>query len=552
MHAAHASTPAMPRCEVVLLTDTDTNIDPNITLRVVAAAARPGGGVAVVVGSPAVAVVAGSVVRSVGLLPPGAAGAALRSHVLPILSLSSSFVVFLVDGGSGGGGGGDVPSAFVDDDRFGWIVADLTNASQDDGEEVGKLAQTVVTMCEHVTGTTHSMTHVGAKEVRGNGEFEVTFTLLDEDPQARGVVVGWDFGGIYERYIAGLVGKLQGRVGRFRVDSQVLHFTGLGVQARRGDGGGGFVVGTAEELSRLLDSDEWKVDTGAGSVAVAVINVVVVVPGPAHSPLHIAGSHTDGFVVPGWGGVVVHNLKNVTTTTTLSAGRIVLGPDDLQHEMSVVVAQLRELVGLTNEYVVPTTKTATATSSDHNNNDDGRGRRIMVMYEGSGGAFEWEVAMLVRRRAVESAQQAAHSLAAFAGLLESARYMRVMDRTRELLERALHHLDQFNAIVVGGGGGDDEDEGDKPEMALQQAQQALAEAEEAFFDKSVLALLYFPDEHKYAIYIPLFLPIGIQLASAIVREITHRRLKRRLTAITKHPLQSSHHSQQTPAPSLSR
>ena len=34
-------------------------------------------------------------------------------------------------------------------------------------------------------------------------------------------------------------------------------------------------------------------------------------------------------------------------------------------------------------------------------------------------------------------------------------------------------------------------------------------AEAAFFDKSLLALLYFPDDQKYAIYIPFFLPVGI-------------------------------------------
>ena len=41
------------------------------------------------------------------------------------------------------------------------------------------------------------------------------------------------------------------------------------------------------------------------------------------------------------------------------------------------------------------------------------------------------------------------------------------------------------------------------------SRQALQLAETAFFDKSLLALLYFPDDQKYAIYIPYFLPVGI-------------------------------------------
>merc|ERR1719300_510966 len=32
-------------------------------------------------------------------------------------------------------------------------------------------------------------------------------------------------------------------------------------------------------------------------------------------------------------------------------------------------------------------------------------------------------------------------------------------------------------------------------------------SEEVFFDNSLLALLYFPEDQKYAIYVPLFLPI---------------------------------------------
>merc|ERR1712013_597601 len=41
------------------------------------------------------------------------------------------------------------------------------------------------------------------------------------------------------------------------------------------------------------------------------------------------------------------------------------------------------------------------------------------------------------------------------------------------------------------------------------SQHALQLAEDAFFDKSLLALLYFPEDQKYAIYIPFFLPVGI-------------------------------------------
>lgn len=41
------------------------------------------------------------------------------------------------------------------------------------------------------------------------------------------------------------------------------------------------------------------------------------------------------------------------------------------------------------------------------------------------------------------------------------------------------------------------------------SREAINLAENAFFDKSLLELLYFPDDQKYAIYIPYFLPVGL-------------------------------------------
>ena len=41
------------------------------------------------------------------------------------------------------------------------------------------------------------------------------------------------------------------------------------------------------------------------------------------------------------------------------------------------------------------------------------------------------------------------------------------------------------------------------------------QAETAFFDPSLLALLYFPDDQKYAIYVPYFVPVGLPILLSI-------------------------------------
>ncbi len=51
--------------------------------------------------------------------------------------------------------------------------------------------------------------------------------------------------------------------------------------------------------------------------------------------------------------------------------------------------------------------------------------------------------------------------------------------------------------------------GGPSDVRLERAKVAFLHAEKAFQDPSLLALLYFPEDQKYAIYVPLFLPAGV-------------------------------------------
>lgn len=45
------------------------------------------------------------------------------------------------------------------------------------------------------------------------------------------------------------------------------------------------------------------------------------------------------------------------------------------------------------------------------------------------------------------------------------------------------------------------------------------EAERGFFEKSMVGQVYFPDEHKVAVYLPLLGPIGVPLLVGLLKEI---------------------------------
>lgn len=51
---------------------------------------------------------------------------------------------------------------------------------------------------------------------------------------------------------------------------------------------------------------------------------------------------------------------------------------------------------------------------------------------------------------------------------------------------------------------------------------------DAFFAPNMVAMLYFPDEHKYAIYLPLFLPVLLPVFTGLRAELRHLRAKRAL------------------------
>jgi len=63
--------------------------------------------------------------------------------------------------------------------------------------------------------------------------------------------------------------------------------------------------------------------------------------------------------------------------------------------------------------------------------------------------------------------------------------------------------------------------------ALRSSSESLFLAEKAFFDRNMLSMLFFPEDHKFAIYIPLFLPIAYPIVFGLFPEIKRYMQKRK-------------------------
>eukprot|EP00019_Armaparvus_languidus_P012150 CAMPEP_0168588498 /NCGR_PEP_ID=MMETSP0420-20121227/5491_1 /TAXON_ID=498008 /ORGANISM="Pessonella sp." /LENGTH=74 /DNA_ID=CAMNT_0008623943 /DNA_START=1235 /DNA_END=1455 /DNA_ORIENTATION=+ len=74
--------------------------------------------------------------------------------------------------------------------------------------------------------------------------------------------------------------------------------------------------------------------------------------------------------------------------------------------------------------------------------------------------------------------------------------MKVLDHIKTLLEFSLSSLNESYRLVSLG----------EFDEALKSSGAAMLAAETAFFDRDMLAMLYYPDEHNLAIYLSFFLP----------------------------------------------
>ena len=122
---------------------------------------------------------------------------------------------------------------------------------------------------------------------------------------------------------------------------------------------------------------------------------------------------------------------------------------------------------------------------------------------------------LIRRRTVENIVNAASTLSSLAQLVTEIPNMVVLDHIALQVQESLHALELgCHALQAA-----------KYDSALRHSIHAIELAEEAFFNPTMVSMLYFPDEHKYAIYMPLFVPISVPLIMTVIKNVKASKAK---------------------------
>ncbi|CAL9685502.1 unnamed protein product [Knipowitschia caucasica] len=329
--------------------------------------------------------------------------------------------------------------------------------------------------------------------------YEITFSLLNPDPKSHRL--HWDIEGAVENYIHPLVSKLA-PVANFSIDSQMLYYAMLGVNPRLDSSRSAYIL-NADSLAHVINPVEARLGSNAAS-SNPVLNFLLYVPDANHSPLFIQNHNkqevpSNAFHSPRWGGIMVYNVNSF------------YGPDDtfpvdidinMAKVMGVFLAQLRLLLGVQSSLLPP---------------------GFLMAPCNTFGLADWELDRLMWSRSVENIATATTTITSLAQLLDQIGNIVINDNIAQEVSRAVTALQLAVAELKAGNLG----------FALEYSKEAILASEKAFFDPSLLHLLYFPDDQKFAIYIPLFLPMCVPIFLSLLKILSEIRQRRKQKQVKK-------------------
>lgn len=187
---------------------------------------------------------------------------------------------------------------------------------------------------------------------------------------------------------------------------------------------------------------------------------------------------------------------------------------------SVFRSQLRTLLGVPT---LPSSIVISNLSSSHQNEPFAHH-----------GLSPWQIDALLRIRTLENVNNARETLESIVKLLHQIQNMPVKTNVREDVVGALDALERLRPYIPSLTRSSSRMlSGELSlERSLLHSSEAYTKASRAFFSPDMLAMLYFPSEHIFAVYTPLFLPVAVPLVALALKELAGWYKQRRTGALT--------------------
>lgn len=290
--------------------------------------------------------------------------------------------------------------------------------------------------------------------------YHLTFSLFT--PTA--VPSDWDIEAALQEYLSPLLESLS-VVSNFTVDTQVQLYATLSpsIAGPQYDESRQVWTLMKEDLSGFINAAEWPLSPSIGDGP--TINLILYVPPTEQSPLVLNENSGSSWLIPQWGGIQVLNLPEKKAR---------LSKQDLEGVMRTFSDQLLSLLGMPTE---PR-------------------------------SFPLRIATLTRVHAASLMYSASSTLGAIARLTSAQSSIAIPDAVARDVHQTMAHLHSACTSLKHG----------RFHAALESAKLAEMKVERAFFEPSMVAMVYFPDEHKVAVYLPLLGPVGVPLVMSAIKE----------------------------------
>jgi phosphatidylinositol glycan class S len=298
--------------------------------------------------------------------------------------------------------------------------------------------------------------------------YHLTFSLFTPTS----VPSAWEIESALKQYLSPLLESFSS-ISNFTIDTQVQLYAMFSPSVRQPEFDETLNAWTLrkEDLSGFINAAEWPLSPSIGKGP--TINFVLYVPDQQQSPLLVKESGGSHWLVPQWGGV---HILNPTLGENRSSAPTILTKEALTPAIHTFSTQLFTLLG------VPQTPTS----------------------------LPLRLSTLTRVRAASLLFSASSTLGALARLYKALPSIPIPDTVAKSVDLTILHLQQACSDLREG----------RFQGALEHARVAEAEAEKAFFERSMVGQVYFPDEHKVAVYLPLLGPVAVPLLMAAFKELS--------------------------------
>ncbi|XP_043265012.1 GPI transamidase component PIG-S [Colletes gigas] len=331
--------------------------------------------------------------------------------------------------------------------------------------------------------------------------YDVLITVVNPNPEK--LKVDWDLRKMAEKYVEPFLSKLS-ISSNFSVKSQWLYLLPLEVNPKRVPDSsllGRHFALPEDVLPQLITPLEKKL---ASQVSLhPTINFVIYAVPCDNAPLHIytrsghrskSNVNVEAFLSPRWGGVVFINPSLEACADAKSNESVTIVPEEIT-VIGTFLAQLKLLLG------IPEPKPL------HN---------VLTLPPSEFKLYNWEVDALLRIRTIEQLTSAKLTLQSLARLLKEIGNIVITDVVGDRIKTALRLVENSAERLAAG----------DLRQGFLLSKEAFVAAEAAFSDPTLLALLYFPEDQKYAVYIPLFLPAMIPVLLSLKNIYKHYSLRK--------------------------